>query len=129
MNSAGAVTRRVRLAWVAWLALAVFIVAGSAGRWSPYAPGVWAPTMVNARDVAINVALYVPFGICGMLALRRAGARGVARVIGIAMLFSVGVEALQLYTVDRIASLTDVVSAAVGTATGASLVALWRSPK
>lgn len=110
--------------WAAWLLLAIFIVAGSAGTWAPEEPGIWAPTLVNARDVARNVALYVPFGVFGVLALRRAHLRGVIRVTGIAILFSVANEALQLYTVDRVASLTDIGSAAAGTLIGAGAVAL-----
>lgn len=118
-----------RASWIAWLALAGLILAGSAGTWSPYEPGVWAPTLINPADVARNVALYVPFGVLGMLALRRRGLRGVVRVTGIALLFSVAVEALQLYTSDRVASLTDMVSAGVGSIAGASLVSLRRSPR
>lgn len=115
--------------WLAWAGLAVFIIVGSAGTWAPYAPGVWAPTMISPRDVARNIALYVPFGIFGMRALRRADARGIVRVAGIALLFSVSVEALQLYTVDRVASLTDIVSAGIGTSMGASAISWLSNPK
>jgi VanZ family protein len=115
--------------WIAWCVLALFIVAGSAGTWAPYAPGIWAPTLVNYRDIARNVALYVPFGIFGMVALRRRDLRGVTRVTLIAVLFSFVNEALQLYTVDRVASLTDIVSAAVGTVSGAALIALVANPR
>jgi glycopeptide antibiotics resistance protein len=83
--------------------------------------------LISRRDVAINIALYVPFGICGMVTLRRADGRGVARVTAIALLFSFLVEALQLYTADRVASVTDIGSAGVGTVAGAALVVLWRS--
>lgn len=112
-----------------WLLLAIFIIAGSAGTWTPYAPGIWAPTLVKPADVAQNVALYVPFGLFGMLALGRSDARGVARVTAIALLFSFLVEALQLYTADRVASLTDIVSAALGTSAGASLIVWLRSAR
>ena len=131
-SSRGIPVRRERLiwwSWIAWLLLAIFIIAGSAGHWAPYAPGIWAPTLISARDIARNVALYVPFGIFGMLALRRHDLRGVVRVTLIAILFSFMNEALQLYTVDRVASLTDIVSAAVGTVSGAAIVALWASPR
>ena len=114
--------------WFAWALLAIFIVAGSAGRWAPYQPGIWAPTLINPGDIVRNVALYVPFGFLGMRALRRSDARGIFRVAAIAVIFSLGVEALQLYTVDRVASLTDIGSAAVGTCAGA-LVAATLSPK
>jgi VanZ family protein len=122
-------SRRPVWPWIAWFVLALFIVAGSAGTWAPYAPGIWAPTLVNYRDIARNVALYVPFGIFGMVALRRRDLRGVTRVTLIAVLFSFVNEALQLYTVDRVASLTDIVSAAVGTVSGAALIALVANPR
>ena len=112
-----------------WLLLASFIIAGSAGTWTPDAPGIWAPTLVSAGDIARNVALYVPFGIFGMLTLGRSDARGIARVMAIAVLFSFLVEALQLYTADRVASLTDIASAAVGTSAGASLAVWLRSAR
>lgn len=112
-----------------WLLLAIFIVAGSAGTWSPSAPGIWAPTLINTADIARNVALYVPFGVFGMLTLGRSDPRGVARVTAIAVLFSFLVEALQLYTADRVASLTDIASAAVGTSVGAGLTSWLRSAR
>jgi VanZ family protein len=121
--------RLKRFAWAGWLLLAAFIVAGSAGRWAPYRPGIWAPTLINPGDVARNVALYVPFGVLGMLALGRSSARGVLRVTGLAVIFSFANEAFQLYTADRVASLTDIVSAGVGTASGAGLVAWLVRPK
>jgi VanZ family protein len=113
----------------AWLLLAALIVAGSAGTWSPYKPGIWAPTLINPGDVARNVALYIPFGVFGMLSLGRSDARGVLRVMAIAVTFSLAVEALQLYTADRVASLTDILSAAAGTCIGGTCAAWWRSPK
>lgn len=115
---------RLTWPWIAWALLALFIVAGSAGRWAPYTPGIWAPTLIDLSDVARNVALYVPFGLFGMYALRRSDGRGILRVATIAILFSLANEALQLYTVDRVASLTDILSAAAGTVAGASMVAL-----
>ena len=96
---------------------------GSAGTWNPYEPGVWAPTLVAPADVARNVLIYVPFGVLGMLTLERRDPRAVARVTVIALLFSLIVETLQLYTVDRVASLTDIGSAGVGAVIGASLIA------
>jgi VanZ family protein len=112
-----------------WLLLAIFIVVGSAGTWTPDAPGIWAPTLVNPIDVAKNVALYVPFGALGMLTLGRTDVRGVARLVAIALLFSFSVAALQLYTADRVGSLTDIASAAVGTSAGASLTMWLRSAR
>jgi len=107
----------------------MFIIARSAGTWAPYEPGVWAPTLVKPADVIRNVAIYVPFGVFGMLALQRRDPRGVLRVAAIALIFSLAVEALQLYTADRVASLTDILSAGVGSSAGASALAWWRSPR
>ena len=109
------------------------IVLGSLGTWAPDQPGVWAPTLVSLSDVARNVLLYVPFGALGILSLRdtyhRHWVRLVIRVIGLAILFSASNEALQLYTSDRVASLTDIASAAAGALIGGVAVSAWRVPK
>ena len=110
--------------WIAWLLLALFIVAGSAGTWAAQ-PGIWAPLLVTPGDAARNMLVYVPFGVIAMFALGRSDARGVARVTAIAILFSVTTEALQIYTIDRVASVTDVLWAAVGTFVGALGVFCW----
>ena len=107
----------------------MFIIARSAGTWSPYEPGVWAPTLVNPADVVRNVAIYIPFGVLAMLVLERRDGRGVLRVMAIALVFSFAVEALQLYTADRVASLTDIASAGGGSCIGASAIAWWRRPR
>ena len=82
------------------------------------------------RDVARNVALYLPFGIFGVLSLRegyrRSWLRLSLRVGVLAVLFSAANEAMQLYTIDRVASLTDIASAAAGTLIGAAATAARR---
>jgi VanZ family protein len=113
-------------AWLAWLCLAAFIAIVSAGHWAPYQPGIWAPWLVTPKDAARNVLVYVPFGALGMVALGRGDLRGVARVAGIAALFSLVNEALQLYTTDRVASITDVLWAFGGAGIGAAGVWLTR---
>ena len=114
----------------AWLLLCALIALGSSGTWAPHQPGIWAPTLISVRDVAQNVLLYVPFGALGVWSFRdtcrRHWLRTVARVVGLAILFSASVEALQLYTNDRVASLTDIASAAVGAFAGAAAIAMWR---
>ena len=84
-------------------------------------------------DVAINVLLYIPFGMFGFLSLRdgygRHWARLAARVTLLAILFSGANEAFQLYTIDRVASLTDIASAAIGALAGGVAVAMWREPR
>jgi VanZ family protein len=84
-------------------------------------------------DVAENVLVYVVFGVLGVLAARdtyqRHWLRLVIRVTGLAVLFSTANEALQLYTIDRVASLTDIASAAVGAFSGAIVFAAGRVPR
>lgn len=113
--------------------LSAFIVYGSLGTWAAYRPGIWAPTLVSARDVAVNVGLYVAFGALGGLAMRdsyrRHWLRLVLRLMLLALLFSASNEAFQLYTVDRVASLTDIASAVTGAALGASLFAARGKPR
>jgi VanZ family protein len=108
-------------------------VYGSLGTWSRYEPGIWAPTLVSRRDVAVNVLIYVPFGLLGFLSLRdgyrKPWPRLVARLVLLAALFSGANEVFQLYTIDRVASLTDIASAAVGALAGGVAIALWREPK
>ena len=103
------------------------------GTWAPNQPGIWAPTLVSISDVARNVVLYVPFGALGVLSLRdtyqRHWLRLVIRVTAFAILFSASNEALQLYTNDRVASLTDIVSAAAGAIIGGVAASAWRPRK
>ena len=81
-------------------------------------------------DVALNILLYVPFGVFGFVSMRdgyhRHWMRLVARVVLLALLFSAANEAFQLYTIDRVASLTDILSAAIGALAGGMAIALWR---
>jgi len=102
--------------------LCAFIVYESLGDWSFSQPGIWAPTLVVIHDVIENVVVYVAFGALAVLSVRnpdhRHWARRALRASLLALLFSGVNEALQLYTVDRIASLTDIVSAVIGAFTG-----------
>jgi VanZ family protein len=136
LSPGGVRIRRKRLtlfARIAWLLLCAFIVYGSMGTWERYQPGIWAPTMVSVRDVVVNVLLYVAFGGLGALAMRdtyrRHWLRLVMRLTALAVLFSASNEALQLYTVDRVASLTDIVSAAIGAFGGGTAFAAGRVPR
>jgi VanZ family protein len=118
---------------IAWLLLCLVIVLASVGTWAPNQPGLWAPTLVSIRDVARNVLIYVAFGALGVLSMRdtyrRHWARLVIRVAGLAMLFAASNEALQLYTNDRVASLTDIASAVAGAVIGGVALSAWRPRK
>jgi len=98
------------------------------GTWAPNRPGIWAPTLVSIGDVARNLLLYVPFGAFGVLSWQapRPWWRGALKISLIAVLFSSVNEALQLYTIDRVASLTDIMSAAIGACAGAAAMSRWR---
>lgn len=106
---------------------------GSSGTWAAYQPGIWAPTLVSIPDVTVNVLLYVAFGALGAVAIRdsyrRHWLRLVVRLMVLAAVFSAANEALQLYTIDRVASLTDIVSAVTGTAMGAAMFAAPGTPR
>ena len=128
MGSRRIVSPYVTLTWFVWLLLALLIMKASAGTWAVDGPRIWAPLLVSPKDAARNVLVYVPFGILGMLALGRRDTRGVVRVAAIAGVFSLAVETLQLYTVDRVASVTDVVWAVAGAAVGAVGVR-WLLPR
>ena len=118
---------------IAWALQCALIAYGSSGTWSAYEPGLWAPTLVSLRDVAINILLYVPFGVFGFLSLRDSDREQrfglVTRLIWLAVLFSVLNEGYQLFTTDRVASLTDVLSAAAGTFAGATAAGAWLDPR
>ena len=82
---------------------------------------------VSVPDVVQNVLLFLPFGALGVLAA--AGRRGaIARTMGVTALglgLSLLVESLQLFTSDRVASVSDLVSNTTGAFVGAVLA--WQS--
>ena len=87
---------------------------------------------VSIPDVAQNVLLFLPFGVLGVLALDRSGANRaftIARVTAIAAAFSALIEAMQLFTLDRTTSVTDLVAGTIGAFAGAvacyPLAARW----
>lgn len=121
-----------------WIMFAAFIVYGgtipfdfihdwraAAGHvgtisWNPFlAPG--GGRRVSIPDVVQNVLLFVPFGVLGVLAGRgsRFTFRRVAWVTVLGAALSVLVEILQLFTVDRTTSMSDVSTNTAGTLLGA----------
>ena len=77
--------------------------------------------------------VYVLFGALGALAMRdtyrKHWLRLTLRLVLLAVLFSASNEALQLYTIDRVASLTDIVSAAIGAFGGAAALTSGRAAR
>jgi len=76
---------------------------------------------VSGPDFVSNVWLFTPFGCFGVWALRRPRSR-IARAVLLTILgclLSAGVEALQLFTTDRISSMSDIIGNTAGAAIGA----------
>jgi VanZ family protein len=79
---------------------------------------------VSMPDVAQNVLLFLPFGLFGALALKgrpfsNPGVIAVAGVTVLAAVLSAGVEAAQLFTVDRTTSVSDLAANTLGALLGA----------
>lgn len=112
------------LAASAWALLALFVVYASTGTWTSEGPRIWAPLHLSWPDVAQNILLYLPFGVLGVITLRHRRHSVLASVVEVAVIavvFSLSVEVIQLSTVDRTASVTDVFAAALGAAAGGLL--------
>jgi len=80
-------------------------------------------------DVAVNVALYVPLGIFGFLAIGQK-ASPFARIglpLALALVLSASIEMLQLFDDSRMCSLSDVASNVAGAAVGIVAAGLYRS--
>ena len=92
---------------------------------------VWTPfvdpdgSRASIPDVVQNILLFIPFGFCGFFALRRnrrtspaAALLGLflAGILGFAL--STTVEIFQTITVDRITSVTDLITNTIGTVIG-----------
>jgi glycopeptide antibiotics resistance protein len=75
------------------------------------------------RDVAANIALFVPFGY----SYARSGAWWKSMVV--AALVSVTAEATQLFSIDRYPSATDVTAGVVGAALGAVVARAFGKPQ
>jgi glycopeptide antibiotics resistance protein len=129
---------RSRLPLVLWIASAAFIVYGTTIpfnfvhdrqlvvenlarlQWNPL---IAADTgmRVSIPDFVGNVLLFGPFGVFGVWALSRPRAPwvrvGLVALLGLAL--TVGVEALQLLTIDRTTSVSDVFANALGALAGA----------
>jgi len=142
---------RTKLPLVLWIGSALFIVYGTtipfnfvsshAVAYEHWARMVWNPLIspdtghrVPIPDFVANVLLFTPFGCFGMWALRRPQhpLAKIALLTLLSALLSTAVETAQLFTVDRVSSIADVVAntwggiigAIGGIALGASAAAL-----
>jgi VanZ family protein len=121
-----------------WILFALFLVYGttipfnfsSQPGWAvqklahvPLSPFIAADTgrRISIPDVVQNVLLFLPFGVLGALRLRspsRSRLTTIVVVCGLGAALSVGVEALQLLTVDRTSSVSDIVANTFGALAG-----------
>ena len=79
---------------------------------------------IVARDLAINVALFVPLGWLLARAGRSGGVSPVTRIVlaaGLGAAFSLGIETAQYFIASRYSSVVDVLANTAGTAVGAML--------
>ncbi len=130
---------RTRLPLALWIASAVFIVYGTsipfnfvssrAAAAGHFARVVWNPFVspethhrVSIPDFVSNILLFTPFGCFGVWALGRPrlGAAKIAVLAVLSLLLSASVEIAQLFTVDRISSLADVLANTLGGVAGAA---------
>jgi VanZ family protein len=76
---------------------------------------------ISIPDAVANVLLFMPFGCFAALALDRPrhGSAKTAVITALALLLSAGMEALQLFTVDRVTSTADLSANAIGALIGA----------
>ena len=80
------------------------------------------------RDVAVNVALYVPFGAAAALAWTRKHGRGASAAVAVLLgtALSASIEMLQIYVPGRQCSLLDVATNIIGAAAGAwAALTVW----
>lgn len=79
-------------------------------------------------DVAVNIALYLPLGIFGYLAVSARASRmlRVLAPLALALALSASIEMLQLFDDSRMCSLSDVASNVAGAAVGIAAGALYR---
>jgi glycopeptide antibiotics resistance protein len=124
-----------------WIVFALFIVYGTtipfrfstdpgaaaakfaAVSWNPFVNATTG-RRVSITDSVQNLMLFLPFGLLGALALDDRIRRTATRVATVTLMgagLSTVVEAFQLFTVDRVASFSDVTTNTTGALLGASI--------
>ena len=84
-------------------------------------------TRASIPDVVQNILLFLPFGFIGFLSMRQEKKVRIAIITFIGTTFSLSIEVLQVLTIDRTTSVTDLVTNTLGTFLGtlmASIVVL-----
>ena len=80
-------------------------------------------------DIFSNIVLFMPFGFCLVSVLRKPGQIVMAVILSClsGLFISVVVEILQLFTVNRVSSVTDICNNGIGTFLGASAAVLYHN--
>lgn len=122
-------------AWrVAALACAVGAIAAATLPWADFQGHShwlkvgWVPfaSPVRIRDVLLNVALFVPFGVAAAASVSR---RRLVTAAGLAAVLSLSGEYLQVYSHNRFPSATDVVCNVLGATLAAfAMTRIWTTP-
>jgi glycopeptide antibiotics resistance protein len=83
---------------------------------------------VSLPDLVQNLIFFAPFGLLWVLADPRTNSRWTRVASGVAAAFvlSIAIEALQLFTADRVSSLSDVAANTAGAAAGATVAWIAR---
>ncbi len=79
---------------------------------------------VSIPDVAQNIMLFLPFGFLGFLSIQEERKDRIARITFIGAIFSLSIEILQLFTINRTTSVTDLVVNTIGTFFGALVASI-----
>lgn len=115
-----------------WLVLAVLATYGSLYPFQLLAtPEPWrtlltVPHDYDRGDVLGNVMLFVPFGLSGVMALRRWPLRGAVLVLVCGVALAVALQVGQLWIAARTAALSDAVWNSVGLVFGMGVATLYR---
>ncbi len=117
--------RALRWTWLVYSALLAYATLFPLDNWdwSAFGPGSYLIPGISApiprSDAILNLLVYIPFGVIGMLCLQRAFAFRVLQVVGVATLLSALLELGQAFLPSRISSAADLGLNALGALIGA----------
>ena len=88
-------------------------------RWIPFQDGLF--TLRPLADIVLNLFLYAPFGYLYVQCRPRVGKTVVLSTALLAALLSASTELLQVFSHNRIPSMTDIIMNVLGSTTGATI--------
>lgn len=121
--------RRFPPLWICWVPLIWLVSSPWIGftvtpQWHRIQYVPFASPADSIEDVALNVLLFVPFGMSA--GWGRTPAQSLGRAASLALVVSLSAEAVQLFSTRRYPSATDLMSALIGSAIGAAAGRLLR---